>query len=273
MLSDIAKTWLHEEPGFFILDKPPGIGMHDENDSPGLVTLVRQHLDDANIFPCHRLDKGTSGLLILGKGQDNTRDLSQLFATKDVQKFYLAISAAKPRKKQGSVVGDMLQARRGAWKLAQTTKNPAVSQFFSFGLGGLRGFIVKPATGKTHQIRVALKSVAAPILGDERYGGVAPGMLEKYRSFVANKLSRSCLSGEGQLPEGEEDLSPPLAIDRMYLHAFSIAFTLRGERFEFVRAPSVGRIFTSAEFTQQLDEATKPGLMALPWPNVDRYLA
>ena len=91
--------------------------------------------------------------------------------------------------------GDLAKARRGQWKLLRAAADPAVTHFFSRGLGALddgadtgpeqpqhnarpcrrhharRAFFLRPETGKTHQLRVALKSVGSPILGDELYGG------------------------------------------------------------------------------------------------------
>jgi len=61
----------------------------------------------------------------------------------------------------------MLKARRGAWKLARSKESPALTEFVSTSLGqGLRLFLLRPYTGKTHQLRVAMKSLGAPIIGD-----------------------------------------------------------------------------------------------------------
>jgi len=88
------------------------------------------------------------------------------------------------------------QARNGSWKLLRSVENPAVTQFFSFGLTpGLRLYLLKPHTGKTHQLRVALKSLGVPLLGDTRYG--------------ADKS------------------------DRAYLHAWQLAFELDGKSYQF----------------------------------------
>ncbi|VUD47879.1 Ribosomal large subunit pseudouridine synthase C [Thalassocella blandensis] len=282
MLNEIKKAWLHEEPGFFIIDKPPGIGMHDEGGTPGIVSLLREMLGDDDIYPCHRLDKATSGLLILGKGVDNTRAISELFSTKQIQKYYLAVSAAKPKKKQGIVLGDMLQARGGSWKLSQTRNNPAVTQFFSFGLEGLRLFLLKPATGKTHQIRVALKSLSAPVLGDERYGGNSLAMSEKLYKY----LSHEGTLGSSQSVVDHRELaraspSPETSgaglqsqtkskIDRMYLHAYCVQFTLYNTEYEFKRSPGLGCVFTSHIFQTQL--ATLADVSAMPWPDIHRFL-
>jgi tRNA pseudouridine32 synthase / 23S rRNA pseudouridine746 synthase len=120
----------------------------------------------------HRLDKMTSGLLLLARTPQANRALSMSFAERQVSKQYLALSDCKPKKKQGWIKGDMQKGRGGSWLLTRSLENPAISWFDSTPVReGLRLFRIKPQTGKTHQIRVAMKSIGAPILGDARYGG------------------------------------------------------------------------------------------------------
>lgn len=74
----------------------------------------------------------------------------------------------------GTVSGDMARSRRGSWKLLRSQDQAAVTHFVTSGVEdparpGLRAFLVKPETGRTHQIRVALKALGSPILGDVRY--------------------------------------------------------------------------------------------------------
>ncbi|MEN9532940.1 MAG: hypothetical protein RIQ83_2164 [Pseudomonadota bacterium] len=138
------------------------------------------------------------------------RALSMAFADRQVSKQYLALSDRKPKKKQGWVKGDMQKGRGGSWMLARSLDNPAISWFDSVPVReGLRLYRIKPQTGKTHQIRVALKSIGAPILGDERYGGTAA--------------------------------------ERGYLHAWRLSFTLADEAFDFICPPDEGELFLLPE--------------------------
>ncbi|MGL4205934.1 MAG: TIGR01621 family pseudouridine synthase [Aeromonadaceae bacterium] len=195
--------FVHDD--FVVLNKAPGIGMHDEEGSAGLVSEARAQLG-MELYPVHRLDKVTSGLLLLARNSESNRALSMAFAERHVTKIYLALSQHKPKKKQGWIKGGMVRGRRGSWLLTRSQENPAVTWFESDGLGdGLRLFRVQPKTGKTHQIRVALKSLGAPILGDELYG-----------------------AGRA---------------DRVYLHAFELAFSLKGECWRFNALPEQGEWF------------------------------
>lgn len=156
---------------YLVFNKPAGLAIHSQA-GPGLVARLRLELGNENLFPVHRLDSATSGLLLLAKSSEANRELSRLFQERKVEKIYLALLDSKPRKTQGRIEGDMLKARNGSWRLAKTKTNPALTWFFSYGYApGKRCALLKPYTGKTHQLRVALKALGSPILGDQRYGG------------------------------------------------------------------------------------------------------
>ena len=119
----------------------------------------------------------------------------------------------------------MGSARRGDYKLLATMNNPAITQFISCALRTHeRGFLIKPHTGKTHQIRVALKSLGSPIAGDKRYAHAEEAKKE----------------------------------ERGYLHAYALRFTLYGELFNFVSPPDEGERFVSRECKTQLETWSQP---------------
>lgn len=225
----MLRILLHH-PRFLVIDKPPGLGMHLEEDADGLVVRARAVLNDPHLYPVHRLDKVTSGALLLARDAEANRQLSEAFRLRRVEKYYLALSARKPSKKQGLVVGDMARGRRGAWKLLHSRDNPAVTQFFSGSLEpGLRWFLLKPATGKTHQIRVALKSLGAPILGDELYGAQSDA-----------------------------------EVDRVYLHAWALRFPFEGQTYEVMASQPPGFWFERESMRHVLQEHAPP--WQHPWP-------
>lgn len=220
----------HED--FLIINKSPGVSFHKESNSEGLLELLKKEPGIRELFTVHRLDKVTSGLLLFAKNPETAKDISRQFRNRLVEKYYIALSDRKPRKKQGLIKGDMEKARRGAWKLLRTMSNPAVTQFFSSSAGNnLRLFIIRPRTGKTHQVRVALKSIGSPVLGDPVYH-------EKERTS----------------PE----------IDRTYLHSYAIGFTLKGKEYRFAQGPDSGNLFTDKDFRTALKIYEKP--WELKWP-------
>lgn len=158
-------------PHFCVLDKPAGWTVQESEDSWGLLRWARAQLG-GDVFPVHRLDKPTTGLVLLARNAAANRALSMQFQYRQIRKQYLAISDHKPSKKQGTVIGDMVRSRRGQWMLARTREHPAITRFTSVSLApGIRGYTLLPQTGKTHQLRVAMKSLSCPIIGDKRYGG------------------------------------------------------------------------------------------------------
>lgn len=204
---------------YVVINKAPGISMHKDDQDAGLAMLLAQALGQP-VWPVHRLDRMTSGLVVFALSAAVAAELSKAFAEQQVSKIYLALSDHKPRKKQGRIEGGMVRSRRGSWKLTRTDENQARTEFHSAPLRpGLRAFLCRPYTGKTHQIRVALKSIGAPIIGDPIYHektGTAP-------------------------------------VDRGYLHAWQLIFTLSGEHCHFRADPDEGVLFRLPELAALLN--------------------
>ncbi len=165
---------LLRHPDFVAINKPAGLCVHQDGAAESFTRRLAQQLGVAQVWLLHRLDKPTSGVLLLALNPEAASVLAQQFAAHSMHKTYLALSNQKPAKKQGWVKGDMAKARRGAWKLLRTQQNPALTRFHSRSISpGLRLFVLQPLSGKTHQLRVAMKSLGSPILGDTLYGGPA----------------------------------------------------------------------------------------------------
>ncbi|MEP1741906.1 MAG: TIGR01621 family pseudouridine synthase [Kangiellaceae bacterium] len=205
---------------YLIVEKPPEVSFHNQQETLGLQQRLEQQTQ-IKLWPVHRLDKITSGLVIFAKSAPAAAIFGELFEKRQVKKVYLAISDKKPKKKMGKICGDMVKARSGSWKLTLNKSNPAISEFRSQSLSpGIRLFAIKPTTGKTHQIRVALKSIGSPILGDARYGGTES--------------------------------------DRGYLHSYSLEFMWQEQLKRYHVLPSSGQYFlhsSMANLTNKLVES------------------
>jgi tRNA pseudouridine32 synthase/23S rRNA pseudouridine746 synthase len=220
---------LFDHPDFVVVNKPSNISVQNEFHQSGLLPILCQQLKVEKLWLVHRLDKVTSGILILAKHSQAAAVFGQLFEQKQIEKYYLAISAKKPKKKQGTVKGGMKKVRDGKWMLESSDTAVAISQFFSFSIyPGIRLFLVKPLTGKTHQIRVALKSIGSPILGDELYKGTSS--------------------------------------DRTYLHAYCIRFNYQEHPICIMCPPNKGDVFVSDNTKQQIASLVSP--WTLKWPKI-----
>lgn len=204
-----------------VINKPVGIAVQNEREQMGLLSALCEQLNLPRLWLVHRLDKVTSGLLVLAKNASVAAQLSQAFARRKVDKYYLALSDNKPKKKQGRIFGDMKKVRDGKWILTKECQSPALTQFFSYSYQpGIRLFVLKPHTGKTHQLRVALKSLGSPIIGDTHYTGC------------------QC--------------------DRVYLHAYAMRFSLADTPYSFLCLPETGEHFTSETFIDYMQKTPAP---------------
>lgn len=227
---------LYTHPDFLVINKHPNVSVHKDDGDTMLLQQVGEQSGDQQLYLIHRLDKMTSGILLLGRNAAAARELSAQFAERAVEKFYLALGSKKPKKKQGLVSGDMERSRRASWKLLSSQNNPAVTQFFSTAAApGERLFVCKPYTGKTHQIRVALKSVGSAIIGDPIY-------------------NTSCQA------------------DRGYLHAFALRFQYMNQTYQIVCDPRnstlLGEKWNEETTSQGIQAWLKP--WELSWPKINK---
>ena len=218
-------TLLFENQDFIIVCKPVSISVHCDDQITGFAAQLSRQMQ-TKLYVVHRLDKVTSGLMIFAKSSSVAAQFGAMFEAHLVAKYYLALSDKKPRKKQGTIKGDMQKSRRSGWRLLNSANNPAISRFMSISAGaGQRLFLLKPETGKTHQLRVALKSIGAAIIGDPIY---------------ATGIAKS-------------------AADRCYLHAWQLSFNFADKEYVFRSDPTEGALFLNPQFLALLEPWSDPG--------------
>ena len=172
---------VYEDSILLLVNKPSGI-VTDYNlyESKSIESLSHTYLT-RNHSKCflglpHRLDKPTSGLLILTKKKSTLKQLNQWFADRKIQKTYLAITSAPPSPSIG-VLEHHLFTDKAAKKSVvldhpKAGSKPARLHYRTLELNEYGALLeVKPSTGRFHQIRAQLSHIGCPILGDEKYGG------------------------------------------------------------------------------------------------------
>ncbi|UEM20504.1 RluA family pseudouridine synthase [Skermanella mucosa] len=173
---------LHLDHDVLILDKPAGLLVHPGPRGQGSLGDFLPGLWFEMARPpalAHRLDRDTSGCLVLGRHQKALKKLGRLFARGLVGKTYWAVVRGLPPADQGRVDLPLLKVlpETGGWRIRPDPAGlPAATEYRVLGAGaGISWLELKPLTGRTHQLRIHCASLGTPILGDPFYGGEGEG--------------------------------------------------------------------------------------------------
>ncbi|BEP53740.1 RluA family pseudouridine synthase [Variovorax sp. V118] len=174
---------VHEDAHLLVLDKPAGllcVPGRGEDKQDCLSARAQRQWPDALIV--HRLDMGTSGLVVMARGLEMQRALSAAFADREVHKRYEAVvDGVMPQRDDWSLINAPLMAdwpRRPLQKIdpagkPSLTRWRALSSVSPPGGPAATHVLLEPLTGRSHQLRVHLLSIGHPILGDALYGDAA----------------------------------------------------------------------------------------------------
>ncbi|MGA1976408.1 MAG: RluA family pseudouridine synthase [Bacteroidales bacterium] len=223
---------VYEDDDVIVVNKEPGMVVHPAygNYTGTLVNALMWHFRDLPLFSSgemrpglvHRIDKNTSGILVLAKNEISLNRLSRQFYDRTTDRKYIALVWGIPDPRQGTITGNVGRSVRDR-KVMQVFPDgnagkPAVTHYKVIeDLGYISMVECKLETGRTHQIRVHFKYIRHPVFNDEEYGGdrILKGTtFTKYQQFV-----RNCFK----------------IIPRQALHAKSLAFDhpVTGQRLFF----------------------------------------
>jgi len=204
----IAFEVLHEDEDILVISKPPGIVVHPAagHKKGTLVHGLLNHLDNLPGIGgierpgiVHRLDKDTSGVMVIAKTDRSHQGLIELFKKRQVKKIYHAIITGRPSTESG-IISEAIGRHRSNRKKMSVLQNGGREAVTSWSVleefsAPLTYIEARPETGRTHQIRVHMAHSGYPIAGDELY---------------SNKLQRQ--------------VNEEYGISRHCLHAFSLKF-------------------------------------------------
>jgi len=228
---------LHEDRDIFILNKPSGFavqgGTKTHQHLDGLLMGLGVELGERPLL-VHRLDRDTSGVIVIAKRRSVAAALGKLFATRAVKKTYWAVVKGVPKPAQGRIEvalikakgpeGDRMRAsregeeddeQRAVTHYAVIDKAPPVTAWVS----------LKPVTGRQHQLRAHMAHIGTPIMGDEKYGGLddMPEGMDRKLHLHARRIVFP------HPREGTVDISAP--VPEHMLRSFAM-FGFDADRFE-----------------------------------------
>jgi len=211
LASSIAEAVVDERDDFLVLNKPPGLAVHAGSGLAfGAIDALRQARKEPELELVHRLDRGTSGALLIARNAGVGRAMQGLFRNRQIKKFYLALLDGQWLAGDKTVNVPLAKNKEHAGErrvMVSADGQSAVSHFScqaQFNDASLMRIEIE--TGRTHQIRVHSKHCGHPVVGDTRYGSNSNNAAFKRRG-----------------------------LNRLFLHSESMQFDWQGEFVE-VRA-------------------------------------
>ena len=202
-LSYTSSLFIEDNENFAIINKPAGIAVQSGTKSKkNIIDMLRftKEFGGYTPFSVHRIDKETTGILVVAKNREYAQLFTSLFRIRKIHKTYLGIVVGQPKNNKGTFKDELIYLENGK----KTTSIAITSYRVIDSNNNYSLLMLSPVTGKKHQLRKQLLIHGTPILGDD-----------KYNMLIKKNLKKSALM----------------------LHAYKINFSIAGKKYNFIAQP------------------------------------